>query len=404
MFGGFVAGLRVVFPFLRLVPGLGLIITGLTLAGLGIAYFRSKDGDSRPAETQPLEGMADDRGFFPGNPTIDKPEGVVGRIQRWLSELFSSGPVEGNAPIAVETLQVPTHTYGGVSVSDSVAGSRPSYSVNVADVSQDMMGLMKTASYISGISVPVLLAVANKESRLGKYKVASTSSARGILQLLPGTFDEMVRKYGKKFNFSDINKDRDNVIAGALYLKDMVSVFKSRVTSSRPISLTELYLMYLLGPGGGARFIKRFSDNPNDTTIAEFGAQAAANKSVFYHKNGNARTYKEVFSYLFTEVEQVAANIGQQLTVSSVQEKVPAVKSGEALIGDTKLAKADVEFVPQVGPAQQRMDIPEFKLPPPTAYEDIDVPEERSFLPSGPGAVNKPQGVLIGPNGLRIAS
>jgi soluble lytic murein transglycosylase-like protein len=73
----------------------------------------------------------------------------------------------------------------------------------------------RTASHETGLSVPLLVAVAWQESRLERDAVSS-AGARGLLQLMPGTAKVVgVRDEGPGAN----------IVAGARYLRRMLDRF-----------------------------------------------------------------------------------------------------------------------------------------------------------------------------------
>jgi len=77
--------------------------------------------------------------------------------------------------------------------------------------------LFRRAALASGIPEPLLVAIAEEESRLDPY-AESPASARGLMQVLPQTAAAF-----------DLHADRidENVLAGAYYLRRMLRQFRS---------------------------------------------------------------------------------------------------------------------------------------------------------------------------------
>jgi hypothetical protein len=234
--------------------------------------------------------------------------------QSWLSKKFSEFT---GAFLPTQAPRTAT-PQGPVSIVERAPRGDKNIDLSKVDVS--VQEALKEASRISGIKPHVLYAIANKESRLGKFLQASTSSARGLMQLTKGTFRELVAKYGPSYGIglSDIDDHRANAILGSLYLRELAQTYQKNMNGQSP-SITELYLMYLLGPGGGLKFIRSMRQDPSRIVAQDMPTAASNNPSVFFHKRTGPlsiqqpRSYHEVFSYLSTEVEDVGHNLAQRI-------------------------------------------------------------------------------------------
>jgi hypothetical protein len=269
--------------------------------------------------------------------------------QSWLSKKFSE--VTGTfLPIRVPTPQ------GPVDIVERAPRGDKNIDLNKVDVS--VQDALREASRVSGIKPHVLYAVANKESRLGKFLQASTSSARGLMQLTKGTFRELVAKYGPTYGIglSDIDDHRANAILGSLYLRELAQTYQKNMSGQNP-SITELYLMYLLGPGGGLKFIRNMRQDPTGLVAYDMPTAASNNPSVFFHKRTGPlsiqqpRSYHEVFNYLSTEVEDVGHNLAQRIneqarTIPRPAESTEMVKP-VGIVHVTKSTPAQTIPIPQ---------------------------------------------------------
>lgn len=155
------------------------------------------------------------------------------------------------------------------------------------------------------ISANYLTVLAGKESSFGKNTVAETSSARGTYQFTKGTWLDTFGKYGSAFGFDPKSMTKNEILA----LRDnedlstnMAAIFagnnKSFVEKSLGRSITdgELAIAHFMGRGGGAKFLGIFERNPNANAAAAFPESAAANKSIFFHKNGSPKTIQQVYN------------------------------------------------------------------------------------------------------------
>src|SRR3569623_547103 len=74
--------------------------------------------------------------------------------------------------------------------------------------------------------------------------------------------------------------------------------FKLTGLLGRRPSDSELYMAHFMGVGGAAKLIANAEDNPQAVGARLFPNAAAANRSIFYSRDGTARSVSEVYSVL----------------------------------------------------------------------------------------------------------
>lgn len=165
-------------------------------------------------------------------------------------------------------------------------------------------GAIQAASKATGVSPSILYAFAFKETRFGKIMNNTTSSAQGVFQFLPRTWKEIENKYSKQFPVLKMGPKniRAAALGAALMIKGLIRTY-TRNFAGNP-SATDLYMMYLLGPTGGTRFLKAMENNPEASAPRTFPREAKANPSVFYQA-GRARTLGGVYRYMDEEIGEV---------------------------------------------------------------------------------------------------
>lgn len=85
----------------------------------------------------------------------------------------------------------------------------------------DLRGYIGDASRISGVSedlIRIIQRMEGRQNRDGSW-VVSDQGAVGPMQVLPGTYAGLQQRYGIS---GDVTNERSNVIAGALYLREMI--------------------------------------------------------------------------------------------------------------------------------------------------------------------------------------
>jgi len=184
-------------------------------------------------------------------------------------------------------------------------------------------GAIKQASNSTGASFEYLLATAKMESDFNPTAGASTSSARGLYQFIDQTWLATVKEAGGELGYSQYadaitkTSSGDYVVSDSatrqaiMKLRDdpaIASAMAGALTQSNSFQLTgmigrrptdgELYMAHFMGVGGAAKLITTAEDNPQANAARLFPNAAAANRSIFYDRAGNARSVSEVYSVL----------------------------------------------------------------------------------------------------------
>ena len=193
-------------------------------------------------------------------------------------------------------------------------------------------GAIKNASASTGASFEYMVAAAKIESDLQPSSSASTSSARGLYQFIDQTWLGTVKEAGASFGYGrfadaitrqpsgsytvsdpatrqQILKLRDDPAASAAMAGVLTQSNSFKLVSAlgrRPAD-NELYMAHFLGVGGASRLIAANDSKPQSSAVQMFPRAAAANKSIFYDRSGNARSVGGVYAEL-TRRYQVAAN------------------------------------------------------------------------------------------------
>ena len=184
-------------------------------------------------------------------------------------------------------------------------------------------GAIKQASGSTGTSFSYLLATAKMESDFNPTASASTSSAKGLFQFIEQTWLGTVKEAGSQFGYGQyadaITKSASGTYsvsdptakAAILKLRDdpvAASAMAGVLTQSNSFGLTgqigrrptdaELYMAHFMGVGGAAKLINAAENNPSASGAAMFPNAAAANRSIFYDRSGQARSVSQVYADL----------------------------------------------------------------------------------------------------------
>src|SRR5262245_28194071 len=184
-------------------------------------------------------------------------------------------------------------------------------------------GAIRKAAQATGASFNYLLATAKVESDLDPNLSMRSSSATGLFQFIEQTWLATLKQAGPAFgygNYADaisrtasgryavddgrlrdeimrLRKDPTaNALMGGAFTQQNVAVLSSRL--GRPPSEGELYIGHFFGPYAGAKPIALAQSNPGADASAIFPAAARANQSIFYDKQGRARSISQVCAEL----------------------------------------------------------------------------------------------------------
>lgn len=119
----------------------------------------------------------------------------------------------------------------------------PNYGGGMAIPKTNFDPMFDEAAAKTGLPMWWLKGTAAAESDFRMLK-PNHAGATGVMQLLPGTFAELQRRY-PQHGLTSINDPRSNILAGALYLKEQYDKFKSYDLASAA---------YNAGPGNVTKY------------------------------------------------------------------------------------------------------------------------------------------------------
>lgn len=191
------------------------------------------------------------------------------------------------------------------------------------NLAPQISGAIRKAAQSTGISFNYLLTTAKIESSLNPTAKASTSSAKGLYQFIEQTWLGTVKDAGAALGLgqyaSAISKDANGrytvadpqtrqaimnlrndptasaMMAGALARNNAFQL--TGMIGRRPTE-GELYTAHFLGPDGAGRLVNAYESQPNRNAASMFPAAAAANRGIFYNRDGSARSVSQVYARL----------------------------------------------------------------------------------------------------------
>jgi hypothetical protein len=184
-----------------------------------------------------------------------------------------------------------------------------------------VVAALQKASVATGSDFSYLLKTATRESGLNAGAKSASSSASGLFQFVEQTWLGLVKEYGPRHGLGSyaaaISKgadgryradgaDRQAILSlrndaqvSALMAGEYVSQCKTRMegTLGRSVGGGELYAAHFLGADSACRLIRLCETSPDASAAAVFPQAAGANRSVFFHSDGSAKTVREVYDW-----------------------------------------------------------------------------------------------------------
>lgn len=186
----------------------------------------------------------------------------------------------------------------------------------------EVLAALKQASAATGSDFQYLLGTAMRESGLKPTAKAATSSASGLFQFTQQTWLGMIKQHGAKYGLGScaaaitrdsdgryhVNDRADRTAILALRNDPKTAALMEGEYSNdtrcqlqgelgRNVCSGELYAAHFLGPAAACKLIRMNQSQPGANAAAAFPEAAGANRSVFYHRDGSAKTVGEVYDW-----------------------------------------------------------------------------------------------------------
>ncbi|MGK2909572.1 MAG: lytic transglycosylase domain-containing protein [Sphingobium sp.] len=216
------------------------------------------------------------------------------------------------------------------------------------------------ASRRTGVDFSYLLGQAKIESGLNPTARASTSSATGLYQFVDQSWLAVVNDHGSEYGLDWASDAISKGSNGRYYVSDpqlrqqIMDLRKHPETASvmaaehaadnkaylekrlgREAEPADLYMAHFLGVGGAAKFLAANDSTPNASAASLFPAAARANRSIFFDRQGNSRSFADIRA-------NFAAKLDRNSQGASVQYANVPLPSGWSLpVGSKAVQPAD---------------------------------------------------------------
>jgi hypothetical protein len=221
-----------------------------------------------------------------------------------------------------------------------------------------VIGAIRNAARATGADFQYLLATAQVESGLNPTASVSSSSAKGLFQFIDQTWLTTLKESGPALGYGryadaiaqtpsghyavpdpamrqQIMALRDDPAANAAmagaFTQQNAAALRQRI--GRDPSEGDLYVAHFLGAGGASQLINLANQSPGSTAASAFPNAAKANPSIFYDRQGRARSASEVYHVLVAryDVARASPAVPASAVAANVTPVAPAVPHVAAL-------------------------------------------------------------------------
>jgi hypothetical protein len=237
-----------------------------------------------------------------------------------------------------------------------------------------VIGAIRNAARQTGADFQYLLATAQVESGLNPTASVSSSSAKGLFQFIDQTWLTQLKESGPGLGYGryadaivqtpsghytvpdpamrqQIMALRDDPAANAAmagaFTQQNAAVLRQRI--GRTPSEGDLYVAHFLGAGGASQLINLANQSPGTAAASAFPNAAKANPSIFYDRQGRARSASEVYHVLVARYD--VARAAPAVPASAIAANVaPAAAAQPITPATTRSAVLPVQAVAATPP------------------------------------------------------
>jgi hypothetical protein len=225
-----------------------------------------------------------------------------------------------------------------------------------SDVGGQVVGAIRDAARVTGTGFEYLLKTAMRESSFNPKAKSSKSSATGLFQFIDQTWLATVKQSGASLGYGKYadaitrtSSGRYVVHNGAMrraimnlrYDPSANAVMAGAFTKTNAARLSralgraptdgELYIAHVLGQSGAVKLITSAENAPQSSAAHLFPNAARANHSIFFDKQGGARSSADVYRVLVAQHDGTATPPLPTVAAAPVAPAVPAAPATATL-------------------------------------------------------------------------
>jgi len=259
--------------------------------------------------------------------------------------------------------------------------------INTADVPAGgrVANAIASASRTTGVDFAYLMGQAQIESSMDPNARSRSSSATGLFQFLDQSWLAVVSNHGAEHGLGwaagaiqrgsngryfiadpntrqqvmDLRKHPETAsVMAAEFASDNRDYLEQQL--GRPAESADLYLAHFLGAGGAAKFLAAADANPGESGAALFPAAARSNRSIFFDRQGNARSLADIRASFARKLDAGARNAGLD-TQYADDDNGYSMPAGSAQVQPADYVRIEQARLAQSQTLSEATDYPEFQ-------------------------------------------
>jgi hypothetical protein len=238
--------------------------------------------------------------------------------------------------------------------------------MQVGAISDSVVSALKQAAATTGSDFHYLLGTAMRESSLKPLAQSATSSATGLFQFVDQTWLGLIKTHGAKYGLSTmadaisvdgtghyrVASDDDRKAILELRKNPQISALMAgeytkssaqsmQETLGRAVCGGELYAAHFLGPDAACKLIRANERAPETSAASLMPAAAAANKTVFFHADGSAKSVRDVYDWAMQQPGAAIPVRAEALTTAPATTSAALVQAANAQ--STNIGAANIQ-------------------------------------------------------------
>jgi hypothetical protein len=226
-----------------------------------------------------------------------------------------------------------------------------------------VVAALRNAAAATGSDFHYLLGTAMRESSLKPSAQSATSSAAGLFQFVDQTWLGLVKTHGAKYGLGSLadaisvgsdgryraataterrtildlrqNPEISALMAGE-YTNSSAATMRSML--GRSVCGGELYAAHFLGPDAACKLIRTNESLPGASAAVLLPRAANANRTVFFHADGSAKSVREVYDWTMRQPDANAP-----VRAPGLQPQPPSLQASTAVFKATNAAAVNIE-------------------------------------------------------------
>ena len=228
------------------------------------------------------------------------------------------------------------------------------------------------ASRRTGVDFSYLLGQAKIESSLNPTARATTSSATGLYQFIDQSWLAVIDKHGSEYGLGwasdaisqgsngryhvsdpqlrqqilDLRKHPETAsVMAAQHAADNKAYLESKL--GREAEPVDLYLAHFLGVGGATKFLSVHDRAPEASAASLFPSAARANRSIFYDRSGNARSFSEIRDRFAAKLQKSSDSLGGPVQYADASGAAANLPSGARTVQPADYVRIETQRLSQ---------------------------------------------------------